>query len=118
MQLPMNYFSWLSSCSGKVRFDLKFPIGSLNDDLSIGETLERQRMLTAWTGEIDGNKCIGCIFLFDWNLNATGIAGNRDQERIEDFACFNRDPGQTRERSLCGQDCGFSRHEGFCTLFD
>ena len=43
MQLPMNYFPWLSSCRGKVRFDLKFPIGSLNDDLRIGETLERQR---------------------------------------------------------------------------
>ena len=50
-------------------------------------------MLAARTGEINRNKGVRSIFLFDWNLNAAGIATNWDKEGIENFVCFNRDPG-------------------------
>src|SRR5580700_10661209 len=114
----MNHLPRLGGHRPKMRVNLEFPIGSLNEDLCVGETLERQPMPAARTGEVDGNKCVRSIFLFDRNLDPTSVARNRDKERIENFICFNRDPGDTWERSFRGQNGGFSRHERFSALFN
>src|ERR1700722_14304949 len=106
----MNLLSWLGRCSRKAGFDFKFPIGPLNDHLRVSETLERQLMLASRTGEVDRNKCIWGVFLFDRNLDATGIARNRDQEGVENFVCFDGDPGKTREWSFRRHDRGLSGH--------
>ena len=106
MHLAAHPIAWPGGRGREVRFDLEFPIGSLDQDLRISETLEWHCMFAAGAGEVDGDEGIRCVFLFDRNLNPAGIARNRDEQCIEDFVCFNRDPGNPRKRSFRCQDGG------------